>query len=171
MTRSDVGPAKVALADTGPEAVSSCLASSFNASLLVLYVRGWNCCNCLCLRLFCLVRSDWGASTGQQKAVVCTALGTELGALATHHPSQTNAGACLQGPAAAAPPPPKKDDDAEDDSKFDEFMGADTALLAGTTGEYDKDDKEADEIWAHVDDFMDDRRRVRVCWHSGLSFA
>ena len=101
------------------------------------------------------------ASTGQQEAVVCTALGTQLGALATYTPSLTNAGACLQGPAAAAPPPPKKDDDAEDDSKFDEFMGADTALLAGTTGEYDKDDKEADEIWAHVDDFMDDRRRVR----------
>lgn len=86
MTRSDVGPAKVALGDTGPEA----------------------------------------------------------------------------GPAAAAAaPPPKKEDDAEDDSKFDEFMGADTALLAGTTGEYDKDDKEADEIWAKVDDFMDDRRRDR----------
>lgn len=66
----------------------------------------------------------------------------------------------LQGP-AAAPPPPKKDDDGEDESKFDEFMGADTALLAGTTGEYDKDDKEADDIWAKVDDFMDDRRRVR----------
>lgn len=83
----------------------------------------------------------------------------------------TNADACPQGPAAAAPPPPKKDDDAEDDSKFDEFMGADTALLAGTTGEYDKDDKEADEIWAHVDDFMDDRRRVRFHLHSGPSSA
>ncbi len=42
-------------------------------------------------------------------------------------------------------------------------MGADTALLAGTTGEYDKEDKEADEIWAKVDNFMDDRRRVRFC--------
>jgi PRP1 splicing factor, N-terminal len=91
--------------------------------------------------------------------------------LATHAPSLTNAGACLQGPAAAAPPPPKKDDDAEDDSKFDEFMGADTALLAGTTGEYDKDDKEADEIWAHVDDFMDDRRRVRSHLPAGWSSA
>ena len=86
---------------------------------------------------------------------------------ATHNSSVTNASASLQGPAAAAPPPPKKDDDAEDDSKFDEFMGADTALLAGTTGEYDKDDKEADEIWAHVDDFMDDRRRVRSWLRSG----
>lgn len=44
-------------------------------------------------------------------------------------------------------------------------MGADTALLAGTTGEYDKDDKEADEIWAKVDEFMDDRRRVGVLLH------
>jgi PRP1 splicing factor, N-terminal len=78
-------------------------------------------------------------------------------------PALRPGGAHMQGPTAAAPPPqPKKDDDAEDDSKFDEFMGSDTALLAGTTGEYDKDDKEADEIWAHVDDFMDDRRRVRL---------
>ena len=72
--------------------------------------------------------------------------------------------ALTQGPAAPPPPKPKpKEDDAEDDSKFDDFMGADTALLAGTTGEYDKDDKEADAIWAKVDDFMDDRRRVCVC--------
>ncbi len=75
---------------------------------------------------------------------------------------------CSQGPAPA--PPPKKDDagDAEDDSKFDEFMGADTALLAGTTGEYDRDDKEADKIWAKVDNFMDDRRRVRLRCQASL---
>ena len=37
MTRSDVGPAKVALADTGPEAVSCCSAASKRkAGLLVL---------------------------------------------------------------------------------------------------------------------------------------
>ena len=64
--------------------------------------------------------------------------------------------------------PPKKTDKAGDDggdavpdeNKFDEFMGADGALLAGTTGEYDKDDREADEVWAQIDAFMDDRRRV-----------
>jgi len=64
--------------------------------------------------------------------------------------------------------PPKKADKAGDDggdavpdeNKFDEFMGADGALLAGTTGEYDKDDREADEVWAQIDEFMDNRRRV-----------
>ena len=64
--------------------------------------------------------------------------------------------------------PPKKADKAGDDggdavpdeNKFDEFMGADGALLAGTTGEYDKDDREADEVWEKIDNFMDDRRRV-----------
>ena len=47
----------------------------------------------------------------------------------------------------------------EDDSKFDEFLGNDAGALAGT-GEYDEDDKEADEIWEAVDTFMDERRRV-----------
>ncbi len=28
------------------------------------------------------------------------------------------------------------------------------------TGQYDEDDKEADEIWEAVDNFMDERRRV-----------
>lgn len=48
-----------------------------------------------------------------------------------------------------------------DDSKFDEFMGNDSGMLAGTFGEYDEDDKEADEIWEAVDQHMDLRRRVR----------
>lgn len=47
-----------------------------------------------------------------------------------------------------------------DDSKFDEFMGNDSGMLAGTFGEYDEDDKEADEIWEAVDQHMDLRRRV-----------
>lgn len=68
---------------------------------------------------------------------------------------------CSQpGPAAAAKPKAKEENDAEDDNKFDEFMGSDSALLAGTTGEYDRDDKEADDVWEAVDTFMDGRRRV-----------
>ena len=65
-------------------------------------------------------------------------------------------GACLQGapgaPAAAAPAAPPKEEkkpeanDAEDDSKFDQFMGNDAGALAGTFGEYDQDDREADEV-------------------------
>ena len=39
-------------------------------------------------------------------------------------------------------------------------MGSDAALLAGTAGEYDKDDREADDIYATIDEFMDGRRRV-----------
>ena len=65
----------------------------------------------------------------------------------------------LQDGAAANP---------EDDSKFDEFMGNDAGALA-STGQYDEDDKEADEIWEAVDTFMDERRRVRgaLPWTSG----
>jgi len=48
----------------------------------------------------------------------------------------------------------------EDPEKFDEFMGNDAGALAGT-GEYDEDDKEADQIWEAVDQFMDERRRER----------
>lgn len=39
-------------------------------------------------------------------------------------------------------------------------MGNDSGMLAGTFGEYDEDDKEADEIWDSVDQHMDLRRRV-----------
>jgi PRP1 splicing factor, N-terminal len=48
----------------------------------------------------------------------------------------------LQGPSASKP----ADDDAADvdDTKFDSFMGNDTGAFA--FGEYDKDDKEADEV-------------------------
>lgn len=49
-----------------------------------------------------------------------------------------------------------------DDSKFDEFMGNDSGMLAaGAFGEYDEDDREADEIWDAVDQHMDLRRRHR----------
>eukprot|EP01023_Acetabularia_acetabulum_P060541 TRINITY_DN7278_c0_g2_i1.p1 TRINITY_DN7278_c0_g2~~TRINITY_DN7278_c0_g2_i1.p1 ORF type:complete len:352 (-),score=73.48 TRINITY_DN7278_c0_g2_i1:462-1517(-) len=59
-------------------------------------------------------------------------------------------------------PPQVNDEDADDydDSKFDEFMGNDAGALANW-GEYDDDDREADEIWSSVDRYMDDRRRER----------
>lgn len=57
-------------------------------------------------------------------------------------------------------PPQEGGANPEDDSKFDEFLGNDAGALAGT-GEYDEDDKEADQIWEAVDNFMDERRRVR----------
>lgn len=49
-------------------------------------------------------------------------------------------------PAAAKAAQKPAENDAEDDTKFDEFMGNDTGALAGTFGEYDEDDKEADEV-------------------------
>eukprot|EP00198_Chlamydomonas_reinhardtii_P003302 XP_001692638.1 splicing factor, component of the U4/U6-U5 snRNP complex [Chlamydomonas reinhardtii] len=48
-----------------------------------------------------------------------------------------------------------------DENKFDEFMGNDAGVFAAT-GEYDEDDKEADAVWEGVDNFMDERRRVRA---------
>ena len=57
-----------------------------------------------------------------------------------------------------------------DDTKFDEFMGNDAGVFAAT-GEYDEDDKEADAVWESVDNFMDERRRVRrQCWAWGLGW-
>jgi pre-mRNA-processing factor 6 len=46
----------------------------------------------------------------------------------------------------------------DDENKFDEFMGSDAGVFAG--GQYDEDDKEADQIWESIDNFMDERRRV-----------
>ena len=43
--------------------------------------------------------------------------------------------------------------------QFDEFNGGDAGIFGGGGGEYDEDDKEADEIWASIDDHMDSRRR------------
>jgi hypothetical protein len=52
----------------------------------------------------------------------------------------------LQGPAAPKPAE-QQEADALDDTKFDVFMGNDTGMFA--FGEYDKDDKEADEVRHH----------------------
>ncbi len=52
----------------------------------------------------------------------------------------------------------ENEDTTLDDSKFDEFMGNDAGALANT-GEYDQDDKEADDVWANIDDHMDNRRQ------------
>ena len=43
---------------------------------------------------------------------------------------------------------------------FDHFMGNDTGAFA--YGDYDQDDKEADEAYAKIEDIMDERRKVRV---------
>jgi PRP1 splicing factor, N-terminal len=42
---------------------------------------------------------------------------------------------------------------------FDHFMGNDTGAFA--YGDYDQDDREADETYAKIDDIMDERRKVR----------
>jgi pre-mRNA-processing factor 6 len=44
-------------------------------------------------------------------------------------------------------------------AQFDAFQGGDAGIFAARKGEYDDDDREADEIWASVDDHMDSRRR------------
>ncbi|EFJ27774.1 hypothetical protein SELMODRAFT_172051 [Selaginella moellendorffii] len=68
------------------------------------------------------------------------------------------------GGGAAAAAAEDDDDDADDkgydeNQKFDEFEGNDVGLFA--TGEYDEDDKEADQIWESVDKRMDSRRKDR----------
>eukprot|EP00897_Mesotaenium_endlicherianum_P009105 jgi/Mesen1/8222/ME000442S07492 len=47
----------------------------------------------------------------------------------------------------------------DENQKFDEFEGNDVGLFA--TGEYDEDDREADEVWETIDARMDDRRKDR----------
>jgi len=54
----------------------------------------------------------------------------------------------------------------DDENKFDEFMGSDAGVFAG--GQYDEDDREADKIWESIDNFMDERRRVRGGGGCGL---
>ena len=44
------------------------------------------------------------------------------------------------------------------EGQFDAFQGGDAGIFANG-GEYDEDDKEADMIWASIDDHMDSRRR------------
>lgn len=58
---------------------------------------------------------------------------------------------------AAAPPEPGE-------QPFDHFLGSDKGAFA--YGEYDQDDKEADAVYAAVEDTMDQRRKVRP--HSKL---
>lgn len=50
------------------------------------------------------------------------------------------------------------DDDNRPPGQFDEFNGGDAGIFGGG-GEYDEDDKEADEIWESIDNHMDSRRR------------
>ncbi|KAF6154521.1 hypothetical protein GIB67_028413 [Kingdonia uniflora] len=47
----------------------------------------------------------------------------------------------------------------DENQKFDEFEGNDVGLFA--SAEYDEDDKEADEVWAAIDERMDERRKER----------
>lgn len=54
---------------------------------------------------------------------------------------------------------PAKEAKYDEHQKFDEFEGNDMGLFA--SGEYDEDDKEADDVWDAVDNRMDDRRRDR----------
>lgn len=50
-----------------------------------------------------------------------------------------------------------------DDTKFDEFLGNDSGVLAGS-GDYDEEDREADRVWDQIEDRMDGRRKVRKAW-------
>jgi len=57
----------------------------------------------------------------------------------------------------ARPAPPKEGDYSE--SQFDEFSGYSENLFAG--GSYDRDDEEADEVYAAIDQRMDSKRKIR----------
>ena len=57
-------------------------------------------------------------------------------------------------PASAQP----ESDEPERQGEFDAFQGGDAGIFA-RGGEYDDEDKEADAIWASIDDHMDSRRR------------
>lgn len=75
----------------------------------------------------------------------------------------------VPGVPAAAPRKEEEEGEEEDEKdkekkydenqKFDEFEGNDVGLFA--SGEYDEDDKEADEVWEAVDARMDSRRKDR----------
>ena len=62
---------------------------------------------------------------------------------------------CVQEGAAGAQEQPV------DENKFDEFMGNDAGAFASNVMTYDEDDKEADEVWDQIDEYMDGRRRDR----------
>eukprot|EP00854_Cymbomonas_tetramitiformis_P014314 gene14314-16926_t len=53
----------------------------------------------------------------------------------------------------------KEADQPQEKQEFDEFQGNDAGILS--IGEYDEDDREADDIWEKIDDHMDGRRRDR----------
>ena len=61
--------------------------------------------------------------------------------------------------APGASAPPVDDEPDQQPAQFDAFQGGDAGIFAARKGEYDDDDREADEIWASVDDHMDSRRR------------
>ena len=61
--------------------------------------------------------------------------------------------------APAASALPADDEPDQQPAQFDAFQGGDAGIFAARKGEYDDDDREADEIWASVDDHMDSRRR------------
>ncbi|KAK9864076.1 hypothetical protein WJX84_010213, partial [Apatococcus fuscideae] len=88
-------------------------------------------------------------------------------------PARMAPGMPSEGGEQAGPAPPSQaqlaqaqrnkeenEDPTLDDSKFDEFMGNDAGAFANT-GEYDQDDKEADDVWGQIDSHMDNRRRER----------
>ena len=47
---------------------------------------------------------------------------------------------------------------AAENQTFDHFMGNDAGAFV--FGDYDEDDREADQIWDKIDDAMDERRKV-----------
>jgi hypothetical protein len=47
-----------------------------------------------------------------------------------------------------------------EEHKFDAFNGVLEGGMLANMGDYDEDDKEADKVWASIDDYMDERRRV-----------
>lgn len=64
---------------------------------------------------------------------------------------------------------PKEEDPAAH-QEFDQFLGNDAGAFA--YGDYDEEDKEADEVYAQIEAVMDERRKVcfsaAVSWRSRL---
>lgn len=52
-----------------------------------------------------------------------------------------------------------KEEDAAAHQEFDQFLGNDAGVFA--YGDYDEEDKEADEVYAQIEAVMDERRKVR----------
>ena len=135
-TRSDIGPARLTPDMSGALPVRLDLIPSHP---VVLQQEGaWVWLAVLTSHLY------YGCScnTKQQPATEPAGLTVRCG------PAQSAPGA---PPPAAPAPKAGADGDAppEDETKFDEFMGNDAGALA-TFGEYDQDDKEADEVWEEL---------------------